>query len=269
MARAYLTEVRVTDFGPYVTKIILPLDSIVKKGAVDKDTFSVYVRRLDKRGKQLMVQKFRSFDPNVPKDMIESRGFLTVTGACPSDLEGNPLDASDIVTLTIKHGPGIFVDSELGQDGPFNVFINSAHTITQVKPFTDENNEIVTGLVFDTKIGKYMPDTCGWVNSVSTYADCPLRYGYFVPQGPGGKKPLIIWLHGAGEGGKDVVAAYAGNKVVALSSPEVQAFFGEGGAYVLAPQTETFWMDSGSGEIEANGKNGFFHLKRPRKQDFR
>ena len=256
MARAYLTEVRVTDFGPYVTKLILPLDGKVKDGAITPDTFSVYVRRLDRFGKQLMVQKFRSFDPNVPKDMVESRGFLTVTGAYPSDLQGNRLEESDVVTLTIKHGPGIFLETDKGQDGPFNHFINTVHTTTQVKPFEDEK-ETVTGLVFDTKIGRRIPDIDGWINSVSSYEPCPLRYGYFVPQGPGEKKPLVIWLHGAGEGGRDVVAAYAGNKVVALSTPKVQAFFGEGGAYILAPQTETFWMDSGTGEIEANGKTKY------------
>ncbi|MBR6322954.1 MAG: prolyl oligopeptidase family serine peptidase [Lachnospiraceae bacterium] len=256
MARAYYTEIRVTDFGPYTTKIILPLDGKVEDGAVGTDTFSVYVRRLDKYGKQLMVQKYRSFDPNVPKDMVESRGFLKVTDAYPSDLYGNRLSASDIVTLDIKHGPGVWLSSELGQDGPFNTFINTVQVITQVKPFKDEK-DIVTGLVFDTKIGVYKPDLYGWINSRSHYADCPLRYGYFVPQGPGEKQPLLIWLHGAGEGGTDTAAAYAGNKVTALSGAEVQGFFGEGGAYVLAPQTETFWMDSGTGGIEANGKTKY------------
>ena len=256
MARAYLTQVRVTDFGPYLTKIILPLDGKVKDGAIGPDTFSVYVRRLDRFGKQLMVQQFRSFDPNVPKDMVESRGFLTVTEAYPSGLEGNRLGESETVTLLIKHGPAVFLASELGQDGPFNTFINTVHTITQVKPFEDETG-IVTGLVFDQKIGCSMPDLYGWINSVSHYAECPLRYGYFVPQGRGEKKPLLIWLHGAGEGGKDTTAAYAGNKVTALASKETQAFFGEGGAYVLAPQTETFWMDSGTGGIEANGKTKY------------
>ena len=41
MGKGYFTEVRVTDFGPYVTKIILPMGAVVKKGAVDEGTFSV------------------------------------------------------------------------------------------------------------------------------------------------------------------------------------------------------------------------------------
>ena len=48
MARAYYTEVRVTDFGPYTTKIILPLEGKVQDGAIGTDNYSVYVRRLYK-----------------------------------------------------------------------------------------------------------------------------------------------------------------------------------------------------------------------------
>ena len=256
MARGYLTEVRVTDFGPYITKIILPLDGKVQDGAITPETFSVYVRRLDKFGKQMMTPKFRSFDPNVPKVMEESRGYLTVKEAYPSDLQGNRLPESDTVTLTIKHGPREFLASEMGQDGYFNVFIHTVHEITQVKPFVS-GDETVTGLCFDRKIREIRPDLYGWINSISHDAECPIRYGYFAPQGPGEKKPLLIWLHGAGEGGTDPTSAYAGNKVTALSSAEDQALFGPGGAYVLAPQTETFWMDNGSGRMEVNGKTKY------------
>ena len=253
MGKAYYTEVHVTDFGPYTTKIILPLDAKVKAGAVDKDTFSVYVNRLNARGDQLMVPRKMSFDPEARKDVIPSNGYLTVKDAWPSDACGNPAEESDYVTLVIKHGPTAPLAAELAYVGDFNCFIFTAHTITQVKPFEDETG-VVTGLVFDRKVKEYDPDTYGWLHGVSSYEECPLAYGYFVPQGAGEKKPLVIWLHGAGEGGTDVKAAYAGNKVVALSGAEDQAFFGEGGAYVLAPQTPTFWMDSGSGHIEANGK---------------
>ncbi len=76
MGKAYYTEVRVTDFGPYTTKIILPLDAKVKAGAVDKDTFSVYVRRLTARGDQLMVPRKMSFDPEARKDVIPAKGIL-------------------------------------------------------------------------------------------------------------------------------------------------------------------------------------------------
>ena len=45
--------------------------------------------------------------------------------------------------------------------------------------------------------------------------------------------------------------AATGNKVVNLISPDIQELFG--GAYLLAPQTPTMWMDNGSGEYTLDG----------------
>ena len=66
-----------------------------------------------------------------------------------------------------------------------------------------------------------------------------LTYGYYAPKGR--KLPLVIWLHGAGEGGKDPSIAFLGNKASALLSDEFQQAMG-GAAYVLLPQTPTFWL---------------------------
>lgn len=66
-----------------------------------------------------------------------------------------------------------------------------------------------------------------------------LCYGYYAPQGE--NLPLVIWLHGAGEGGADPSIALLGNKVTALTGDAFQQAMG-GKAYVLAPQTPTFWL---------------------------
>lgn len=72
---------------------------------------------------------------------------------------------------------------------------------------------------------------------------------------------LIIWLHGAGEGGEDPTIVLLGNKVVNLSSQEIQQYFGATGAYVLVPQCKTMWMDyDGSARYnnevsDSNGKS--------------
>lgn len=63
--------------------------------------------------------------------------------------------------------------------------------------------------------------------------------------------PLVIWLHGQGEGGVDPDIALLGNDVTALGEPKIQAHFQKGqqkGAYVLAVQTPTMWMDNGRGQ---------------------
>lgn len=72
---------------------------------------------------------------------------------------------------------------------------------------------------------------------------------WFTPKHEAGQKlPLIIWLHGAGEGGNDPLVAYTGNRVTALSSPKVQRELG-GAAWVLVPQCPTVWMDDGKEQL--------------------
>lgn len=75
-----------------------------------------------------------------------------------------------------------------------------------------------------------------------------MTYASYVPEGAKeGETPLIIWLHGAGEGGTDPTIAIMGNKVVNLATEEIQQYFGETGAEILAPQTPTMWLDEGDG----------------------
>ncbi|KAK8849334.1 hypothetical protein M9Y10_018706 [Tritrichomonas musculus] len=70
------------------------------------------------------------------------------------------------------------------------------------------------------------------------------------------KNPLIIWIHGQGEGGTDIDIALLGNEVTALARSKIQSYFttpnGENGAYVLVIQCQTYWMDGGDGE-NSNG----------------
>ena len=84
--------------------------------------------------------------------------------------------------------------------------------------------------------------------------DVTLTYASYEPwslRGDGAKNPLIIWLHGGGEGGKDVSITLLGNEVVSLIRPEIQSHFttegGEKGAYVLSVQCPTMWMGTSKG----------------------
>ena len=68
----------------------------------------------------------------------------------------------------------------------------------------------------------------------------------------GDKKPLIIWLHGQGEGGTDPDIDILGTETSALAKEEIQKYFTSGGtdtkgAFVLAVQSPTYWMDEGDG----------------------
>ena len=84
--------------------------------------------------------------------------------------------------------------------------------------------------------------------------DVTLTYGAYEPEAlriDGKRNPLIIWLHGMGEGGTDVSIELMGNEVVALIRNDIQSHFttegGESGIYVLAVQCPTMWMDTAKG----------------------
>ena len=68
----------------------------------------------------------------------------------------------------------------------------------------------------------------------------PLPYASYEPSDDK-KHPLIIWLHGIAEGGSDNPALpIMGNKACNFADESLQKYFG--GAYVLIPQSPTFWM---------------------------
>lgn len=244
MAKGYYTITKITDFGPYITKLVLPMPSNDAAKSVDASTFSVFVERMDDKGEILLLPKsWMARDDKEP-----SRGYVPVKKAYPSDRDGNECSDGEFVTLDVAYGPMMQLSAAISAPNGLNVYIKSRYTITQVKPIDG-----ASGLVYDFSLGNSTPQAYGWLNDRS-HGDEPLNYGYFVPQKvESGKRPLIIWLHGAGEGGVDPTVAYTANKAVAFSSEKVQSYFG--GAYVLAPQTRTFWMNDGSGQYGHTGKS--------------
>lgn len=86
--------------------------------------------------------------------------------------------------------------------------------------------------------------------------DETLTYAAYEPwslKGDGKANPLVIWLHGGGEGGVDVSITLMGNEVVSLIRPEIQSHFttegGADGAYVLSIQCPQAWMRTATGEM--------------------
>jgi predicted esterase len=233
----YYTHINVGDFGAEIDKLILKLPAKASISDVDKECFSVFVARKDPNtGEVLMLPKVY-----YEKEKFPSQGYRSVKTAYTSDESGNPVAIGEYITLEMNM-EGDNLGKAISTVGRFNIFVDCEYRITQVKEFGG-----MSGLVFDEFAGNMCTKTNGWKNDEST-----LKYGYFTPK-ESGKRPLIIWLHGAGEGGEDPRIAYMGNNVVNLSSPEIQAFFG--GAYVLAPQVPTMWLDDGSHQYGRSGKS--------------
>lgn len=249
MSKGYYTLTRVTDYGPYVTKVILPMESAVQADALSPDKFSVYVERMDEKGETLLLPKsWMAFDSKEP-----SCGYIPVKAAYPSDQKGEKLDCGEYVALETDYGPLCQLSSCISAPAGLNVYVKMRYTVTQLEKIETENGPAV-GLLYNYPLGNFCPDAEGFLSSTSAYAPEPLNYGYFVPQVKADtRRPLIVWLHGAGEGGVDPTVAYTGNKVTAFASEKIQSLFG--GAYILAPQTKTFWMNDGSGQYGTTGKS--------------
>ena len=106
---------------------------------------------------------------------------------------------------------------------------------------------------------RVVPSTSTFYKSTYTDGNITLTYGAWgtdAMKNDNGKNPLIIWLHGAGEGGTDIDIALLGNDVTNLTESKVQSHF-TNGAYVLACQTPTMWMNDGTGNYTNNGQSMF------------
>ncbi|MEE0979329.1 MAG: prolyl oligopeptidase family serine peptidase [Muribaculaceae bacterium] len=93
-----------------------------------------------------------------------------------------------------------------------------------------------------------LPNSIYSVNDTTRYG-----YSYYEPKADNHQNPLIIWLHGAGEGGASgaEIPLYGTSKLGVLVDDEMQNRFG--GAYVLVPQSPTMWMDAGGHHLTRDG----------------
>ena len=87
MGNLYYEVVDVTDFGPYVTKLVLGMPREVSAEELKPELFSVFVEVKDRSGR--VVELLKSF---IQRDQfVPSRGYRPVNAAYPSDLRGNPV----------------------------------------------------------------------------------------------------------------------------------------------------------------------------------
>src|SRR5690606_35450059 len=98
MGRSYYTITEITDYGPYVTKLVLAMPKNVK--SVKPECFSVYVERKDKKGEILMLPK--NWSDKSDKEM--SKGYCFLKDAYPSSQDGERREEGEFVTLEMKYG---------------------------------------------------------------------------------------------------------------------------------------------------------------------
>ena len=217
------------DWGPAATKVV-----------INVGTDSDKIRNIDTT--MFCVKEERKNE----KDTLNAE--RTVTDAYYSDEYGNRVEnIGDCVSIELEFSPEegspMFYDFATG----FNKWFDYKLTVkTEDAKETVLNNEDF-----------YFPevknvDLSGHFTGSEGHS---LTYASFKPKNASAEnlRPLIIWLHGMGEGGTDPLITLYGNKVTPLFGEEFQRIMD--GAYVLTPQTPTFWLQYKEGEQASWAKN--------------
>ncbi len=218
---------KVLDAGEQVTSLTIdtrPLGAI-RARSLTASTFSVHATGRLPDGVDPGGQSEVVYDV----DRTVSAASLTRSGKIKLDLVSGPT-VTGASTLTYLAGPGR------------NVLLDLSYTITQNEPLELRNGQSRTitsfrqGALVDPEVDKF-------AYGVSRQG---LNYRLFTPDRRG-KRPLVIWLHGNGEGGfpgyYDNEAQLRANRgALGPATAEAQAVFG--GAYVLAPQVPDTWYNT-------------------------
>ncbi len=233
----YTTIVEGFDWGPAITKVIIKNDAPTKN--VNTNDYVVEVER--------------SHDcADIPP--IMAKGKREIVYAYPSDAKGKKMDESTYVTLVLYSAPNAPLSSPMQyafkQGCMGNSWVDYKMTIKHVttdKTWTTEKSRLQPSIEkYDLK-GKYEYESEKYFS-----------YAHYSPKRKSGKAPLIIWLHGGGEGGTDPSIALLANKAYNYASNDIQKHFG--GAYVLVPQCPGAWMHDKSNVMQPGSGEDIYNV---------
>jgi predicted peptidase len=214
------------DWGAGVNKVILALNDTTSK--VNAADYTVFASRKSSTGPIA--------DPDNKRDIVT---------AYVSDENGARVKTGKNITLVLSVGPQIAISSPFQyQRSKGNVWVDYSLTIVQTN----------SGQVWDTLTGKIMPliDQFDLTGKYVFNDKLTMSYATFTPKVKKDKAPLIIWLHGGGEGGMDPTVPLLGNKAANYAAEGIQSIFE--GAYVLSPQCPGAWMHNAQG-VGTQGKD--------------
>jgi len=227
------------DWGPGVDKIILHTEKSITPERIVKEDFKVTT--------ETYGYNWTSWPPACEL----KKGERTITAVYLCDSNGNKVETecADIAVEVSVH-PEDFLSNPFlyGSDmmNHWQEVYNVEITNEKLKIKITKEGKRISPLADQFKIGE------------STTDDITLHYGLWEPTAAAEKTPMVIWLHGMGEGGNDPYIALLGNKVVNLITDDVQKCFGPSGAYILAPQVNGFWMQT---RIDVPGMEGWITEK--------
>jgi predicted esterase len=162
------------------------------------------------------------------------------------------LDRHGDIVLGLGHGEGQAGGGTLGYlaGRGRNVLLDLTYTVTQRAPIVLRHGHrpvTVDQFVQNPRLADPEVDAFGHHVSASG-----MKYRLFTPARAARRDghPLVVWLHGGGEGASLPDGYYdnettlrANRGALGFATPEAQRIFG--GAYVLAPQSTSAWMQDG------------------------
>lgn len=229
-AGQYRMVVEGFDWGPAVSKVILHLDQ--EQSTAAASDFVVYAKR-------------QSTQFEVPAE--QRAGQRQVLFAYVSDAEGNPQKTGKYLSLDLLVGPNHSIGSPFqytrANNRGGNYWVDYSLSILNQK----------THQVWNQSLGKKMPliDEFDLKGSFTAANGMTLAYASYFPKIQSNKIPLIIWLHGGGEGGNDPTIPLLGNRAANYASADIQQIFS--GAAVLVPQCPGAWMHNAQ-KVTTHGK---------------
>ncbi|MDO4284894.1 MAG: prolyl oligopeptidase family serine peptidase [Eubacteriales bacterium] len=246
MGKAYSTISEVLDFGTYISKVILYPEQELRGAQPQAEQFRVKVtRRL--RSEDFPWPEFMGERPSFPME-----GERQILAAYLADEDGEACEDGGCIALELACDPRDGLGAIMRFNGKFNTFVDADYEIDLLTPLSVSQGEIALCKFSENRGNRIL---LGDLLREEEHKDpeISLRYSFYEPENlaKGEQIPLLIWLHGMGEGGEDTKIAAVGNKVVNLISPEIQEIFG-GRAYLLVPQAPTWWMDPGDGKSLAD-----------------
>ncbi|QDP94776.1 prolyl oligopeptidase family serine peptidase [Microlunatus elymi] len=233
-AVTFTLNAEVLDGGEQVTSITLDTSRLgpIDARDISTDAFSVHATA------------------TLPKPLDEAG---QVSYDVDRTITGVEVDHRGRIVLRLDYGEGKVGGSTLAYlvDQARNVVADLDYTIVQRTPIGARGHRQIMINKFEQ--GRLSdPEVDAFSYHVS---DSGMNYRLYSPRGGShyhrrSRRPLIIWLHGAGEGGMADGDYYdnetllrANRGALGFATDEAQRIFG--GAYVVAPQCPRAWMDDG------------------------
>lgn len=240
------------EWGPAIPYVVLAFDKDIDASSLAAEDFSVVAHQ---NGFVMGT------DVTSETDMAH-----TVLAATLCDEAGAAVDAEagKFVRLDLEIHPdgvtnktyvmGTFPDGTFIKASGVNVWYDGfTETVTLAEGATLTSDGVaIDAIEIAPEFAVAQPDMADWVlDQAYTASDgTPLNYATFAPPEDDVQNALIIWLHGAGECGTDSTIDLLCNESADIAQSPIQDYFN--GAYVIAPQCESMWMDDNDPDGDGN-----------------